>query len=210
MSAVLLASALLGCPAHRYPDGNGLEGQLEREVIALTQENRMLEARVAGCEDEGAADPLYRELYQVFRDSEVEVEREGGVTVLTVRVSHLYSDPYRLEFRGEATGMLDLVATALALHPQYRVMIIGHVDDRPIPAARASANPSPLDLSVRLAHGVADRLVHDFGVARESLGIGGRGPWDPRQSNDLEAGRDANQRIELWISPPTTARVPPE
>lgn len=208
---MLLAVSLLGCPVHRYPDGTGLEGQLEREVIALSQQKRELEERVAGCVDaSGAPDPLYLQLYQVFRDSEVEVGRAGLVTVLTVRVSHLYADPYRLVFRAEADGTLDLLATALALHPEYRVMIVGHVDDRPVPRAWSRTYLSPLDLSSRLAHGVAERLVEDHDVAPDLLAIGGRGAWDPLQSNDLDSGRDANQRIEVWLAPPSAPLVSPE
>jgi flagellar motor protein MotB len=207
-----LLGALAGCTAaHRYPDGTGLEGQLEREVIALSQQKRELEARVAGCAAQpDAPDSLYLQLYQVFRGSEVEVTRSGLVTVLTVRVSHLYADPYRFEFRAEADGTLDLLATALALHPDYRVMIVGHVDDRPIPRAHARTFLSTLDLSSRLAHGVAERLVDEFHCDPRLFGIGGRGSFDPEESNDLDSGRDANQRIELWLAPPSAAQTSPE
>ncbi len=67
MSGPLVALLALGCaPRHSYPDGSGLEGQLEREVIALNARIRTLREQVANCGHDGAADPLYVELIQVF------------------------------------------------------------------------------------------------------------------------------------------------
>lgn len=200
---------LAGCPApHRYPDGTGLEGQLEREVIALSQHVRELEARVEACGATGDPDALYAELQQVFRGSEVEVDRVGNVTVLTIRASHLFADPYRQVLRGEARPTLDLLAIALNLHPDYEVLVVGHVDDRPVPKALARVYATPLELSARLAHAVVDALVEDFGCSPQNLGIAGRGPYRPRASNDLESGRDANLRIEVWLAPRGAAWVP--
>lgn len=199
-----------GCPAHRYPDGTGLAGQLEREVIALHQRVRQLEAEVASCGTSTAPDPLYAELRQVFQGSEVEVGRDGAVTVLTVRASHVFSDVYALTDRAEAKMTLDLLATALKLHPEVEATVIGHTDDRPLPRQWARTYRGSLELSARMAAAFAARLVRDFALPEARLTVAGRGPYAPVESNDVESGRDANQRLEIHLRPAGGAGPGPE
>ena len=48
-----LATGLAGCPPKVvYPDGSGINGQLEREVQALQQTVRMLEYEAATCRED--------------------------------------------------------------------------------------------------------------------------------------------------------------
>ena len=90
-----LATGLAGCPPKVvYPDGSGINGQLEREVQALQQTVRMLEYEAATCRDPQAApDPLYQELHQILSTTEVTVERRGRVTIVTFPAAHLPISP---------------------------------------------------------------------------------------------------------------------
>lgn len=205
----LIWLTLLGCPTHRYPDGTGLAGQLEREVIALHQRVKQLEAEVASCGSSTAPDPLYAELRQVFSGSEVEVDRDGGRTVLSVRASHVFSDTWALTDRVEAKMTLDLVATALRLHPEVTALVVGHTNDRPLPRQWQKTYRSNLDLSTRMATAFAARLVREFELPEAQLMVAGRGQYAPVESNDIEAGRDANQRLEIWLYPAGEPVTPP-
>ncbi|MBT3221401.1 MAG: hypothetical protein HN348_20140, partial [Proteobacteria bacterium] len=60
---LLLLSLLIGCPHQPYSDGRGLEGQLEREVVALHQQLRRLEA---SCGEIGEPDTIFSELHTIF------------------------------------------------------------------------------------------------------------------------------------------------
>ncbi len=199
---VVLLPALLGCPTHRYLDGSGLEGQLEREVIALKQRVRALEADLATCGATDVEGSVYAELHQVFTGSEIEVSQRGPATVVTVRVSHLYSDPHTLTFREEADRNLDLIATALALHPDYDVVVTGHTDDRAIPREHLARHPDHRALSLALASAVSAHLSESYDLDATRFTVAGRGARAPLASNDLEAGRDMNQRIEISLQPP--------
>lgn len=205
---------LLGCGvAHRYPDGGGLEGQFEREVVALSIEKKRLEAELAACGRPGVegaegADPLALELTQVFAGSEVEVRREEGSTVLVVRAAHLWSDPYGQVFRAEARSTVDLLATAIGLHPDHRVWIVGHTADRPPPEAQLERSRDLLWLSTGWAASLTAELQRGYGLDVARIGIGGRGPHAPVRSNDVEEGRAANERLEIWLAPASSPVLP--
>lgn len=195
----------LGCPKDPLGGGNSLQQQLELEVIAGREHIRMLEAELAACGAGSAPNTLYPDLTQVFTGSDVEVAREGPATKLVIRTSQLFGDPYSLKWRGEGDFILDLLSTALKLHPDYQVMVIGHTSDRPLPQKWATTYASLVDWSATLAGELIRRMVEEFGCQPAQFTVGGRGAYSPRESNDLETGRDANQRLEIWIYPPTIA-----
>lgn len=198
---VSLWSMQLGCPKGRL-DGTSVMEQLEREVIAGHERVRMLSSQLETCGEGAAPNTLYPNLYQVFQGDDVEVTREGPATRLIVRTSHLFGDPLLLKFRAEGSQTLDLLSTALRLNETYSVMIIGHTSDRPLPP-KTTAYTSLVDWSVTLAEELVRKLVEEYGCNPAQFTVGGRGAYSPRESNDLEAGRDANQRLEIWIYPPT-------
>lgn len=200
----------LGCAPHRYPDGTGIEGQLEREVIAARVHIEQLEAELAACGQGGITNTLYPELNQVFQGTDVEVVRDGSVTRLVVRVSHLFADPYALKFRAEGDPTVDLIATALQIHPDLAVTVVGHTNDRPMPSKYSRIYTNHVDLASRTAGALVQRLVTEFACDPARFTVAGRGPYAPRESNDLESGRDANQRLEIWIHPPSVAPPSPE
>lgn len=198
----MIVWAWLGCPAHRYPDGSDLSGQLEREVIALMRQKSALEEQLAGCRPVTPvlSDPLALELQQVFVGTDVEIRRDGALTGLSVRTSVLFADPYAGQFRAESAPLMDLLATAVSLHPEQEVWITGHTSDRPVPKAWASTHADLVDLGVHLAERVMRAFVAK-GADPSRFVVVGRGPYDPVGSNDVDAGRDANARIEIWFRP---------
>src|SRR5690606_22878234 len=128
----------LGCgPSHTYRDGRGLEGQLEREVVALQQRVRALEFELAQSVHGGDPGPIYANLHQLFAGTEISVDRRGGITVVTLPVGHLFADPYNLRFRQECQMSLDLLATALKDYPEQPVVVDGHTDDRMLTSSSA-------------------------------------------------------------------------
>lgn len=192
--------SLLGCP--KSGDGTSLQEQLEREVIAGREHIRLLEDKLSSCNDGTAPNELYPDLTQVFQGFEVEVVREGVATKLVVKTSQLFVDPLALQFRAEGTPILDMLSTALNLHKDYQVTVVGHTSDRPLPPKWATAYPSLLDWSVNLSQALVKRLVDEYGCEPSQFTVGGRGAYSPLESNDLETGRDTNQRLEIWIYPP--------
>ncbi len=82
-------------------------------------------------------------------------------------------------------------AASLAKYPSTRAMIVGHTDARGTAAYNA-------DLSRRRAEATVDFIVQE-GVARTRLDASGRGETEPIATNDTEAGRTQNRRVEVAI-----------
>lgn len=204
--ALLASSAACGA-RQPYADGNGLVGQLEREVTALRQKNRGLEDRLATCATTGSVNmSLYTELIQIFAATEVNVAREAGRLRITMPEAMLFSDPFALSFRDEATMALDLLATALALHPETHVEVQGHSDDTMLPTAAKRWYRSRIELSFHQALAVSERLQREFKLDSTRFSVTSWGANLPLDSNDLPSGQARNRRIVLELGPGPTRR----
>lgn len=178
-----------------------LVDQLDREIIALQQKVRRLEGQLHGCA-EGAGDPgpIYPELVQVFSGGPVTVERRGTAVLVSFPSDVLFSTG-SLTLREEADFALDLLATALKLHPDVQVMLVGHTDDQLPPAPLRKLTPDNWSLSVSRAMVVSDALVRRFAVPARQLTVAGRAEHDPVTGNDTPEGRAQNRRIVAHVTP---------
>ena len=92
-------------------------------------------------------------------------------------------------------GTLNEVARTLASYNQTYIDVLGHTDSTGSDAYNQA-------LSERRAQSVADYLA-SHGVARARMGIRGYGETQPIASNDTEAGRAQNRRVEIKVVPVT-------
>ncbi len=88
---------------------------------------------------------------------------------------------------------LTKTARTLANYPDSTIDVIGHTDS-------VGAESYNYDLSLRRADTVANFLIRR-GVAGGRVAAYGRGETEPIASNDTEAGRARNRRVELVITP---------
>lgn len=197
MSALLrvacFAALLTGC----LPKATDLEEQLDREVRALQIRTRTLEALVASCPTDGAASTIYAELIQVYAGTEVQVEREQGRAVVVIPGDVVFA-PSSDTLRAEAAMVLDLLGTALQLHPELGVWVIGHSDDNLTPAAKKKYGDA-MTFSLARARSFAGALADGFGVDPKRMTIAGRGELDPIADNDTPQGRAQNRRLVVVV-----------
>ncbi|QDP19738.1 OmpA family protein [Sphingomonas xanthus] len=90
---------------------------------------------------------------------------------------------------------LNQVAQTLSSYNQTYIDVLGHTDSTGTDAYNQV-------LSERRAQSVADYLAVR-GVARARMGIRGYGETQPIASNDTEAGRAQNRRVEIKVVPVT-------
>ena len=196
MSALLPLLLLLGCV--RKPPPDPLSDQLESEVQALRARNEILDGRLARCTDEamGIKPELARQLYQVFADTEVQVERRQNLTLLIYPGALLFPAD-SLTLRQEAMPMLDLLATALALHPDQRVWVVGYADRPPKPASLLKQYPTVWEWSAAQADVVMRTLVGKFNMEPARFVIAGRGDASPLSEEDTPEAHARNRRVEI-------------
>ncbi len=200
--AIAICGLLVACaPKHLYPDGRGIEGQLEREIIALRESVSALEELAATCETGGRADPMYAELVQVLSGTDVTVEQKGVVTIVTLPDAHVFGSD-AASIRAEARMTLDMVGTALNQRPTYTIVVEGHTADVAPNAQVARKYPDLWSLSYARADATKDVLVGEFQVAEDRFTLTARGPNAPIASNDTAAGQARNRRTVLYVYPP--------
>jgi flagellar motor protein MotB len=202
LRAGLVAGALLAVPlgvrAGASTDRE-LIGQLDREVIALQQKVKILEDRLTGCAEGGAASTLYPELVQVYSGGPVKVERTGATTRVILPGELLFSTGSVI-VREEADFALDLLATALKLHMNARVLLVGHSDSDPPSGPFRKLFPSNWELSYARALAVGRELTEGHGVPSTRFTIAGRGDLDPLTGNDTPEGRATNRRVVAHLT----------
>lgn len=81
-----------------------------------------------------------------------------------------------------------------------RIAAVGHSDSVGIAPQNRHLFADNYVLSRARANAVANYVAHGLGVTERDIQVEGRGPDDPRESNDTAEGRQANRRVELILS----------
>jgi OmpA-OmpF porin, OOP family len=111
---------------------------------------------------------------------------------LVMTLSDVLFDTGRATLKPGADRDLDRLATALKHNPNMRVMIEGHTDS-------VGGDDYNQALSERRGEAVADALrMH--GVPESRYEVRGLGKAFPVASNDTQAGRQQNRRVEIVFS----------
>lgn len=101
-------------------------------------------------------------------------------------------DVNRSDIKPALRAVLDRFAATMNEHSVTTIDIIGHTD-----STGSDAINDPL--SVARANATRDYLV-SRGVSAQRISTAGRGEREPIASNDSEAGRAQNRRVEIFIA----------
>lgn len=127
------------------------------------------------------------------------VERVGEGIQVTFASGLLY-DFDSDAIRSEAARNLQNLANSLKQYPNTELLIVGHTD-----ALGTTAYNQ--DLSARRANSASWYLTSQ-GVSASRMRASGRGELEPVSTNESEAGRQSNRRIEVAIYAGATTRTP--
>lgn len=104
---------------------------------------------------------------------------------------NIYFEVDQYELRPESFTELSILADFLKNNPKIKVQIEGHTDN--------SGNPAyNLDLSTKRSKAVYNYLIGK-GIPTTQMGYLGLGDQKPIESNNTEAGKSLNRRIEIKI-----------
>lgn len=149
---------------------------------------------IAGGAIGGYMDRQEKELREKTAGTNIEVKREGDEILLNMPAGITF-DTNSYVIKPEFRSTLDNVAQTLAQYNQTFVDVYGHTDSTGTPAINQP-------LSENRAKAVGDYLS-TRGVAQARIGTRGFGATQPVASNDTEAGRQANRRVEIKLVPVT-------
>lgn len=132
------------------------------------------------------------QLREGLRGSRIEVDRQGDDIVLNMP-SNVTFDFDSSQLTSDAQNALNEVSNVLREYTDTRVNIAGHTDS----TGEASYNQR---LSERRAQSVGNYLSQS-GVSSSRLNTTGYGENQPVASNDSDAGRAQNRRVEITLTP---------
>lgn len=110
---------------------------------------------------------------------------------LTVRLNNIYFDFDKTTLKSESFTELNKVVDFLKQNPSVEIEVAGHTDNK-------GADEYNLNLSQGRSQSVVDYIVSQ-GVDRSRLIAHGYGESKPIDTNDSEAGRANNRRVEVTI-----------
>ena len=137
-------------------------------------------------------DKQQAELRRELANTGVTVTRQGDNLVLNMP-SDVTFGVDRSDIQPQFYAALDDVSRTLAQYPQTLVDVVGHADA----TGDDTYNQS---LSERRASSVASYLV-SHNVLPDRVFVAGQGERQPIASNDTEAGRAQNRRVEIVVRP---------
>ncbi len=124
---------------------------------------------------------------------EIEVQRLQDETLKIDISSEISFDFGSAALKPAFIPTLQKVTDILARYPKTVIHVVGHTDS-------VGSESYNMDLSVRRAQSVVNYFSGQ-GIAQNRLVAAGRGESEPRASNDTEAGRQLNRRVELYVKP---------
>jgi outer membrane protein OmpA-like peptidoglycan-associated protein len=187
-ASALIVSLIAGCQTTggQQTAGSTPSGQ-EREGMSRTQKGALIGAAIGSYQDKQE-----RALRERMAGTGVEVVRDGDNITLDMPEAITFGFDSATLNRN-AYGVLDRVAETLKEYDQTLIEVAGHTDS-------VGSEAYNQKLSERRAQAVADYLI-SRGVSGTRLMVIGAGESHPVASNETEAGRAENRRVELTIVP---------
>jgi outer membrane protein OmpA-like peptidoglycan-associated protein len=127
------------------------------------------------------------------------VSREGNLLAVTFKGDVTF-DTNSTEVRPGLYSEINRVAGVLNQYPDTFIRVEGHTDSK-------GSSEYNMNLSKRRSDAVKTLLIQR-GVAYSRIEVVGFGETMPVATNDTEAGRQKNRRVEIKIAPKTQAQTP--
>ncbi|MGH8503620.1 MAG: OmpA family protein [Gammaproteobacteria bacterium] len=127
------------------------------------------------------------------RQNEIEIERMKDESLKLSLSNEVSFDFGRADLKPAFEPSLAKLTDVLQKYNRTNVQVVGHIDS-------VGSEASNQLLSERRAQAVVDYLASN-GVPKTRLKSEGRGEREPRDTNDTEAGRALNRRVEIYVKP---------
>ena len=179
--------------------------RLADELAAAQRQNGALNSRVNDLEGQvnqskgglaKAEKDLLKALQPEISKGTVSVNQSGDALTINLASSLLF-DSGQDQLKAGGTDALKRVGGVLTDFPDKQVHVAGYTDNVAIKGALQKKFPSNKELSDARAYSAA-RALRDGGVST-NLSAAGHGDSNPIASNNTDAGRAKNRRVEVII-----------
>jgi outer membrane protein OmpA-like peptidoglycan-associated protein len=136
---------------------------------------------------------LEKNLAKEIQAGQAKVEKMPNDTVRITMTSQTAFDTNSTDIKPAFYTTLDKLADVVVTYGKTTLTVVGHTDN-------VGSDKYNQDLSLRRAHSVA----HYFESKRVDpvrMAVSGKGETQPIASNNSEAGRQQNRRVEIYLEP---------
>lgn len=186
---------------HQRLEQENLEDDIR--LADLEEELRILDERLGGATAERTAlvqrleaqnrvREQFAKVEEMFTENEARVFRQGDAIIL--RLVGLTFDSGAAQIRPENFALLEKVEKAIDVFPRSELIIEGHTDSY-------GGDEMNQQLSQRRAESVQQYMINAMRIPTYRLIATGYGETRPVASNETEAGRARNRRIDIVIRP---------
>ena len=132
-----------------------------------------------------------------INDDDVNIEVKKGVVFISLSDKLLFKSG-SFEINKSADNVLAKIAKVVNDHKDIEILVEGHTDNVPM---KNDCMKDNWDLSVMRSTSIVRSLQSKYGVDPKRMTAGGRSEFLPKTSNENTAGRSANRRTEIIITP---------
>ncbi|MCP9198963.1 OmpA family protein [Gramella sp. GC03-9] len=173
--------------------------KLERDLALRSQRIDELEAVIAAKDAKmNALKEAVSNALTNFEGKGLSVEQRDGKVYVSMENKLLF-DSGSWAVNSEGRKAVQQLGAVLANNPDIAVLIEGHTDN--VPYGGSGQLKDNWDLSTKRATSIVQILRENKNIDPENLTAAGRGEYAPVASNDTEAGRSKNRRIEVILTP---------
>jgi len=171
--------------------GGGAVGAVVGNATGSTARGAIIGAAVGGAAGAIIGRQMEKQAEELAADLENAKVEQVGEGVLVTFDSGLLFDFDSDVVKGAAAENLRTLANSLNKYPESELLIVGHTDSR-------GADSYNQGLSERRAASARAYLA-SLGVSTSRIRTSGRGEVEPIASNETDAGRALNRRVEVAI-----------
>ncbi|SDR84772.1 OmpA/MotB family protein [Christiangramia echinicola] len=177
---------------------NRLE-KLEKDLAVRSQRIDELESVIAAKDAKmNALKNAVSNALTNFEGKGLTVEQRGGKVYVSMENKLLFeSGSWAVNSEGKKA--VQQLGSVLAQNPDIAVLIEGHTDN--VPYGGSGQLKDNWDLSTKRATSIVHILRENSNIDPQNLTAAGKGEFAPVASNDSEAGKAKNRRIEVILTP---------
>ncbi|UCD32173.1 MAG: OmpA family protein [Desulfobacterales bacterium] len=177
--------------------------KIEDSLQDRTSEIELREKRIKELQDDivqrdRAKSQIETDLKEQIRAQEVKLEKLAGKLKVTF-VDRILFNSGSAEINAEGRQLLSTLAESLKQNNQ-NILVEGHTDNVPIGPELREKYPTNWDLSVARSAAVVRYLTGKPGIAPKRFAACGYSFYMPVASNNTEASRQQNRRIEIILT----------
>lgn len=170
-------------------------GKRQQEQRADTNKNRETLAK----QEQQNLEKLKKQLDQYIKkgglSSQLETSLNQSQLMITIRDNALFPSG-TADVKPEARKLAVAIGNMLQQYPDYEIIVSGHTDNQPINTYEFASN---WELSSKRAINFMKILLENQSFNPKNFSAIGYGEYRPLDSNDNDAGRAKNRRVEVSI-----------